>query len=765
MTVSAKSSSAYETGPMKVVGRGALRLDALGKVTGDTKYGADLFSKKFLFAKVLRAAHPHAEILKIDTSAAKKLPGVIAVLTHKDVNGTNLHGLIRRDQEALCSTKVRYLGDAIAIIIATDEETAAEATKHIRVDYKVLPGVFNFDDALKPDAPKIHAEGNVLGEKHLRKGDAAKAMAEAEVVVEDTIQTQTCDHAFLDLEAGRAKWDGKMLTIEVPGQWLHEECRLIALALGLPVEKIRIIQPATGGAFGGREDISIQIYLGLCALKLKGKTICMRYSRSESMIVRHKRHPIRIHYKLGAKKDGTLTAAQVTFYVDKGAYASTGIAVMRKASSHATGPYKVPNISVDVLGVFTNNNPCGAMRGFGAAQTAIAYEGLMDRLATKLGMDKAELRMKNLVKSGDEVTTGQIVPYATAVECFDAVLKKIDWKNRSYETPAPHLKRGYGVSIVCFGLGYGDGFPDASRARCRLTPDGMVEVYSSGIDVGQGLINMVSQIAAEEVGVPLEKVRPILADTGRTPESGSSSATRQTYFTGSAVQLAASELKKQLQDIAGAHLKELVYEIKIDNGEAYNAFRPEKRVSLKNLYGEGKKRGFSLEATSVYKPPTMPENTKTGQSMRAFVTYLFGSHACQVLVDTETGEVKVERYIACHDVGKAINPDQVIGQIQGGVTMGIGMALMEEVVLKNGKILNPGFTDYILPTIRDIPEIECIILENPDPGGPFGARGIGEPPLIGCGPAVLSAIYDAIGKPIRELPATPERVWRTLAEK
>jgi CO/xanthine dehydrogenase Mo-binding subunit len=760
----ARSSSAYERGATKVVGKSAQRLDGIDKATGRTKYGQDLFDKKYLFAKVLRAAYPHAEVGAIDTREAKKIPGVLAVLTHSDIGGTNMHGLIRRDQEVLCSKKVRYLGDAIALVVAKNEEIAEQALKKIVVDYKPLRAVFSIEDALKPDAPQIHTEGNVLGEKHLRRGDAPKAMSEADVVVEDVIQTQTTDHAFLDLEAGRARYDGKMLTIEVSGQWLHEERRLIALALGMPLEKLRLIQPATGGAFGGREDISIQIYLGLCALKLKGKTICLRYSRSESMIARHKRHPVRVDYKLGAKKDGTLVAAQVIFYVDKGAYASTGIAVMRKASSHATGPYKVPNVWVDVVGVFTNNNPCGAMRGFGAAQTAIAYEGLMDRLADKLGMDKAELRRKNLIKSGDSVTTGQIVSHATALECFDAVLKKIDWNHRSYDTPAPHLKRGYGLSIVCFGLGYGDGFPDASRARCKLNDEGVVELYSSAIDVGQGLLNMVCQIAAEEIGVPLEKVRPILADTELTPESGSSSATRQTYFTGSAVQLAASELKQQLRDIAAAHLQELVYEIKIENGEAFNVFHPEKRLTLKELAHEGKKRGFSLEATSLFKPPTMPEDTKTGQSMRAFVTYLFGSHACQVLVDTETGEVKVERYIACHDVGKAINPDQVIGQIQGGVTMGIGMALMEEVVLKNGKILNPGFTDYILPTIRDVPEIECIVLEIPDPGGPFGAKGVGEPPLIGTGPAVLSAIYDAIGKPIRELPATPERVWRAMQQ-
>jgi CO/xanthine dehydrogenase Mo-binding subunit len=258
-----------------------------------------------------------------------------------------------------------------------------------------------------------------------------------------------------------------------------------------------------------------------------------------------------------------------------------------------------------------------------------------------------------------------------------------------------------------------------------LRADGIIEIYSGACDVGQGLINMVSQITAEEIGVPLENVRPILADTARTPEAGSSSATRQTYFTGSAVHIAAAELKKQLQDIAGTSLKELVYEIKIENGEAYNYMHPGKRMTLKEIAREGKRRGYSLEAMGVYKPPTMPENTETGQSMRAFVTYLFGSHVCQLLVDTETGEIKIERYIACHDVGRAINPDQVIGQIQGGVTMGIGMALMEEVVKTNGKILNAGFTDYILPTIRDVPEIECIILENPDPGGPFGARGLG----------------------------------------
>ncbi len=746
----------------KVVGSDARRLDGIEKATGRAKYGQDLFSRRFLVAKVLRAAHPHAQILGIRTSRAKKLPGVIAVLTHRDVKGTNLHGLIRRDQEVLASSKVRYLGDAVALVVAKTEEIAAAALSRIEVRYQQLPTVHDVDEALKPDSARVHDAGNVLAEKYIRRGDAPSAMAAADITVEETIHTQATDHAFLDLEAGRARYDGRILTIEASGQWIHEERRLIALALGLPLEQVRVRQPFTGGAFGGREDISIQIYLGLAALACKGRTVCLRYSRAESMAARHKRHPIRIHYKLGAKADGTLTAAEVTVWVDKGAYASTGVAVMRKAASHATGPYRVPNVWVDVIGVFTNKNPCGAMRGFGAAQMAIAYEGLMDRLAARLCMDKADLRRINLIRPGDCVTTGQVLQHATAVNCLDAVLKKIDWPNRSYTTPAPHLKRGFGVSAICFGLGYGDAFPDASRARCRLTQEGIVEVFSGGVDMGQGLVNMVAQIVAEEIGIPLDQVKPVLADTNCTPESGSSSATRQTYFTGSAVQIAAAELKKQIQDIAAVRMKELVYDIAVQNGMAFSIHRPAKSVSLRELAREGKKRGFSLETTGIFKPPTMEEDKERGLSMKAFVTYLFGSHACELLVDTETGAVKIERYVACHDVGKAINPQAVEGQIQGGVAMGIGMALMEEVTLRDGKITNPGFTDYIIPTAHDVPQIECLILENPDPGGPFGARGIGEPPLIGTAPSILSAIHDAIGKPIQVLPATPERIWRTL---
>jgi CO/xanthine dehydrogenase Mo-binding subunit len=824
---------------MATVGQSLLRIDAQGKVTGETPYGGDLYQKGMLHAKVLRSQYAFANVLSMDVSQARAAAGVIGVYTAADVKGTNKTGLIARDQEVLAHTQVRFMGDALAVVLAETEQAARNALKLIKVEYEPLPALHTIDQALAPDAPRIHEYGNLMGGKRIRKGNAERALSsECDVVVEETFQTQTVDHAFLDVEAGYGEYDGDTLTLNVSGQWVHEERRLCALALGLPIEKVRIIQPATGGAFGGREDISIQMYLGICAMRNPGKKIYLRYTRAESMIARHKRHAIRCHYQLGAKTDGTLCAAKITVWSDEGAYASTGIAVMRKASSHSTGPYRIPNVSVDVYGVHTNNNPTGAMRGFGAAQMAIAYEGMMDRLAKKLGMDRLELRLKNLLVSGEAVTTTQVIPLVTAKECLEAALvqwakgkktgdgpilpmreqsdldasnddrstetntavpraadvlesgggrevartqhpfvapfsaavrsyeqAKSIWDARTYETPAPHLKRGYGISVFCFGLGYGDGFPDASRARVCFNEKDELEVYSGAVEVGQGLLNMIAQVAAEEVGVPIEQVRVIAADTALTPESGSSSATRQTYFTGSAVKIACSELREHLLDVAENRLGVHPLEVKVENGIMFEAAHPDNRVELKEVLAEARRRGVHLEASALFKPRTVEENPATGLSPRAFITYLFGSHIAQVLVDTETGQVKIERLVACHDVGRAINPQQVEGQIQGGVTQGIGMALMEEVLMsEQGKMLNPGFTDYILPSCKDLPFIEAVILEHDDPGGPFGARGIGEPPLIGTTPAVLNAIYDALGVPVPESPATAERVWKAIQQ-
>lgn len=759
------STTPYKEETRGPVGTNARRIDGVEKVTGAALYGADFFyDRADLFAQVVRSELAHGRLKAVKLEKALKVPGVVAVYTAKDAPGTNRQGLIHRDHPVLVEDRILYRGDALAIVVAETETAAQLGREAVEIEYEKLPVIATMDDALAPGAPKLHPDGNVMGGKRIRKGDADAALGAADVIVSETFETQTVDHAFLDIEAGIALWDGNHLTIHVSGQWAHEERRLVALALGMPMEAVRIICPATGGAFGGREDISIQVYLGMVALRHPNKTIAMRYSREESMRARHKRHALRIHYTLGAMEDGTITAAKITVFSEEGAYASTGPAVLRKAASHSTGPYRVPNVHVDVYGVFTNNNPTGAMRGFGACQMAIAYEGMMDRLATRLGMDRRELRRKNLIESGEAVTTGQIIPLATAHECLDAAWNQFE-ANRKKDRPLlAHERRGVGMSVICFGLGYGDGFPDASRATVRFNAAGRLEVLTGGVEYGQGLITIMAQIAAEELGLDTSEVDVVWADTGRTQESGSSSATRQTYFTGNAVKIAASELREQVLDAAGRLIHVHPHELDLVGGAVVGRFDPSIKRPLSEILKAARDRNYSLSCDGIFKPRTVCEDFDTGQSPRSFITYLFGAHISQVVVDIETGETRVERHIACHDVGKAINPQSVAGQMVGGATQGIGMALMEEVVMKEGRMMNANFTDYILPTFRDVPEIETVILETDDPGGPFGARGVGEPPLIGAVPAVLGAIGNAIGVAPSATPCTPQRVWEMVKE-
>ncbi len=747
--------------PPHAIGRSVLRADVRDKVTGEARYGGDLRGPETLSAAVVRSPHPHARILGVDASAARALPGVVAVFGRDDIDGTNRHGLIKRDHPVFCDDVARYLGDAVALVVATTPEAAEHGRNAVRVDFEALPVLGTMDEAMAPGAPALFPTGNVLSQQLIRKGDAEAALATADAVVRCRFKMRGVDHAFLDVEAGYAEPEGEGVVIHASGQWIHEERRLVALAIGVPVEQVRIVQPATGGAFGGREDISIQIYLGLAALKL-GQAVRIQYTREESMVARHKRHPIEVDYTLGAKADGTFVAAKVVIRSDEGAYASTGPAVLRKAVSHCTGPYRVPNIHCDGVAIVTNTCPTGAMRGFGACQLAIAYEGAVEAMARELGVDAVTLKRKNLLKDGDRLTTNQVVNVASGGEVLEAALTKFGWESRSHSAPAPHLRRGFGVSSICFGLGYGDGYPDRSFARVRIAEDGVVEVRSSGVDVGQGLHGLLGQIAAEVLGIEPAEVRVIGHDTGTTPESGSSSATRQTVFTGNAVKLAASEVHRQLMDAAASTLGLHWDDLLMSDGCVVSALGPEVKLPLAFVVRAARERGYSLDHTALYQPRTVPGGELDGLSPRAFLTYMFGSHVAEVLVDVETGEVKVQRIVAAHDVGLAINPREVAGQIEGGVAQGLGMALMEEIVTRDGKILNASFTDYIIPTIVDVPTIEAVIVERPDLEGPFGARGVGEPPLIGTVPAILAAIADAIDAPVRETPATSERVWRLL---
>lgn len=745
------------------IGKSIQRTDGRGKVTGETKFGADVCGSEVLTAQVVRSPVAHGKILSVDTSAALALEGVVDVLVGKDVPGRNGHGLYRGDQPVLADDRVRYKGDAVALVVAESPEAALRGAAAVKIEVEALPVISTVQEALAKGAFPLYDEGNVLVQGVIRTGDADKALAEeAEVVVEHEIETQCVDHAFLDLEAGWAEMDGDTVVINAAGQWLHEERRIISLALGLPLERIRLIQPPTGGAFGGREDISIQIVLGLAAMKLRRK-VRIGYTRHESMVARHKRHPIRIHYTLGAKRDGTFVAAKVKIESDEGAYTSTGPFVLRKAVSHCTGPYRVPTITCDGVAVFTNNNPTGAMRGFGAAQMAIAYEGAVDRMARKLGIDPIALRKKNLLRDGEHVTTTQALVVASGRDCLDAALERFgDWDKRSYQTPAPHLRRGYGVSTICFGIGYGDGFPDTSRTRVRFDEHGVLEVYTSAVDVGQGLHSMIAQIAGSELGIDPAEVRVIASDTELTPDAGSSSATRQTVYTGNSVKLAAAELAWEIKDIALQYTGQTWHSLELKGGRVRSGGPDKVVMPLSQVVRLGRERGYTLDKLGVYRTSTSVRNDATGHSPRAFITYMFGAQIAEVLVDIETGEVRVVRIVAAHDVGKAINPQQVEGQIEGGVVQGVGMALMEEVVSKDAVIQNASFTDYIIPTIVDAPKIDAVIVEREDHAGPYGARGVGEPPLIAAVPAIAAAIGDAIDAEVTRFPATAERVWRLI---
>lgn len=747
------------------IGKSIPRIDAEGKVRGKTQFGGDMCGMEVLSAQVVRSPIAHGRILNVDTTQALALEGVVAVFTSDDVGGLNGHGLYRGDQPVLAGDRVRYKGDSVALVVARTPQIAEEAAALVKIDVEEYPIISTMEEALSDDAFKLYEDGNVLVQGVIRTGDADKALEEeADVIVEHEIETQCVDHAFLDLEAGWAQMEGEIISIYAAGQWLHEERRIIALALGVELEKIRLVQPPTGGAFGGREDISIQIFLGLAAKKLN-KKVRIQYTRHESMIARHKRHPIKIHYTLGAKKDGTFVAAKVKIISDEGAYTSTGPFVLRKAVSHSTGPYRIPHIKTDGVAVFTNNNPTGAMRGFGAAQMAIAYEGAVTKMARSLGLDPIALRRKNILASGENVTTTQSLVVASGNDCLDAALKQFgNWDKRNYQCDDPHKRRGYGVSVICFGIGYGDGFPDTSRARVRFDESGVLEVYLSAVDVGQGLHSMAAQIVGSELGVDPEKVHVIASDTMRTPDSGSSSATRQTVYTGNALKIAASELAWEVKDIALEYTGQTWHNLDLRNEQVISRGDEKLVMPLAHVVRHGRERGYSLDKTGIYRTNTSPKNEDTGHSPRAFVTYMFGAQIAEVLVDIETGEVKVERIIAAHDVGKAINPQQVEGQIEGGVVQGIGMAIMEEVISDKGVIKNASFTDYIIPTFRDAPKVEAVIVECEDHAGPYGARGVGEPPLIGAVPAILGAISDAIDVEILQTPATAERIWKLINE-
>jgi CO/xanthine dehydrogenase Mo-binding subunit len=740
---------------MRQIGIEIPRVDVLEKVLGRAKYGADLSTEESLYLKVIRSTRPHAKIIGIETEEALNIEGVKRIFTARDIPGKNLIGVITKDQPVLVPDRVRCIGDPVALVAAETIEATEEAGKKVRVFYEDLPCVNSPEEALKLDAPLIHKDGNQLIEFNVIKGDVQKGFKEADLIIEESYETSWVDHAYLEPDAGISFIDEEgRVTIVCPTQNVHYDQREVAAFLSLPLEKVRIIQSATGGGFGGRLDITVQCLLALATFHLRRQAKII-YSREEVFQVISKRHPLKIKYKSGAKKDGRLTAIEVEIIGDTGAYASYGATVGIRSAVHATGPYLAPNVKVRSRMAYTNNPWSGAMRGFGVPQMAFAHESQMDLLAKALGMDPIEVRLKNALTIGSETATGQTLMSSVGIE---QTLRKVkEWREQNQLTEVdsgrPYIKKGIGIGSMWYGIG-NTGVANPSTAQIEVDPNGEIRLLTGVADIGQGSDTALLQIASESLGISLHEIRLIRADTALTTDAGATSASRQTYVSGNAILDAIKQLKQKAIREAGQLLgldeKDLFYE----EGEVKVRTCLTTSLPVREV---ARRIGKPLKGEGSFDPETTRLDSKTGQGS-PYATYAFATHLAEVEVDTETGKVRVSRVIACHDVGRAIHPKNVIGQIIGGVTMGLGFALMEEYIPEE----TVSFVNYLIPTSKDVPEVIPILVEENEPSGPFGAKGVGEPALIPCAPAILNAIADAIGERITHLPANLERVLEVV---
>jgi selenium-dependent xanthine dehydrogenase len=776
----ADPSTTLRTGlvPRLAVGHPLPRPDARIKATGEAVFAADLYPSTalrlcsgqgsghrfegMLHGKVLRSHYPHARVLRVEPSKAQALPGVVAVLTAADVPGARNHGLLRNDWPVLAYDKVRYVGDAVALVAAETEEIAEAALKLIKVDYEPLPVVASAEAALAKDAPLIHEEGNILKHLNFHRGDVEAAFAQADIVIENEYRTPAGDHSFLEPEAGVATVDDEgHVTVYAGSQIPFEDQRQIAASLDLPQEKVRVVQTQVGGAFGGKEDVHVQIHVALLA-QATGRPVKLVFTRQESMIVHPKRHATVIRLKTGATKAGKLLAVQAHIIGDTGAYASLGEPVMTRTATHASGPYEVPNFKVDCYAVHTNNPPAGAYRGFGVPQATFASETQMDILADKLGMSPFELRRINALKVGATTATGQTLRESVGLlECIDRVeetIKTVEEADLRSPSSNLHSQRGWGVACAYKNVGLGSGLADSAGAEVELLDDGRAIVRAGAAEVGQGLMGVLAQMVVEELGVDYGKVEVILGDTGQCLDGGPTTASRQTYVTGNAVRCAARQVRQALASAAAEELDAAPDTLFF---QEERISRPDGRsISLgKAITLARGEEGRSLDASYVYTPPRTVPLEEEGDKHFA---YGYAAQAAQVEVDITIGKVKVLKVIAAHDVGRAINPMAVAGQLEGGVMMGLGYALTEEFKVEEGRVLSDSFVKYQVPRIRQMPEIVPIIVEHETVDGPYGAKGVGEITSIPTTAAITNAIYAACRARIFSLPATPGRILAAL---
>jgi xanthine dehydrogenase D subunit len=748
-----------------VIGESARRADGAPKVKGQFLYGSDLWADNMLWGYTLRSPHPHARIRSIDVSKAVASPGVHAVLLAPDVPGKKTYGLDFADQPVLAGERVRYQGEPVVILAAVDLETAKRAAQTIVVDYEVLPAVTDMEQALRPDAPQVHDYGNILRHVHIVHGDPETP---AEVWVEGYYETGMQDQAMLGPESGMAiPADDGGVDLHVATQWLHVDRQQIAPCLNLPTEKVRLHLAGVGGAFGAREDVSMHVHACMLALRT-GRPVKMSYSREESFFGHVHRHPFRIWIRTGAAPDGRLITAAVRILADGGAYASSSTAVIGNACTFAAGPYEVPNALIDGTMMYTNNPPCGAMRGFGAVQVCFAYEAQMDKLARALELDPVAIRLRNALATGSVLPTGQVIrgsaPVREVIERCAAIPMPAAQSGPRDVLSLPggannvsrgeHLKRGVGFAVGYKNIAYSEGFDDTSEVRVKLflgAKGPVAEVHCAAAEVGQGVHTVLAQIARTELGAVDVVLHPTDTAVG---SAGSTSASRQTVMSGGAVQLACRAVRDELFRRAAEDWKRGSFgpmpsgEFALDAGGIISiGDRPVGRIE-------------DFLATPIEQTRTFHHRRTTPMDARGqgdpHVMFAFAAQRAVVEVDADLGLVRVVQIAAAQDVGKALNPQSVLGQIEGGTAQGLGLALMEEIQLADGKVRNPNFTDYLIPTILDMPTVESELVEEPEPGVPFGAKGVGEPSTIVSTAAIVAALRDATGRELNRVPVRPD---------
>ena len=728
------------------------------RVTGRALFGADMTRPGDLALAVARAPEGPARITRLDLSAARAMPGVVRIFTAAGVPGRNLYGVIAptKDQPVLADGLVRCPGEAIALVAAQTKAQALAAASAVKMTLDPLPAVRDGSLALEPDAVRVHDKTNLLFETNIVRGDVEAALAESAVVVSRRYTTKMVDHAAIEPEGGRADWVDGRVVVTACTQNPHYDQADLASVLGVPEDRVRVVQAETGGAFGGKLDLSVQLYLALACYHLH-RPVSMVYSREESFLATGKRHSLIIDCKTGADADGNLTGAQMDILVDTGAYASYGLAVCVRAAVHGLGPYRVRNVRVRSRAAYTHNPWCGAMRGFGVPQAALAHEGQMNALAEELGLDPIEFRIKNALTTGDTTITGQRLGGGVGlVECLEAIRPYYHrWLDRAGDDG--HLSRGVGVGAMYYGIG-NTAVSNPSGARVEVNSDGQLILFTGAADIGQGSDTVLTQIVAERLGWDMDRVTLVRADTDLTPNAGATSASRQTFISGNAVRAAAANLEDLLLGEGEDALEIGRHDLILEGGMVIARGAPDKGIKVTDLARAIEDRGGRAMAEGHFDPRTTGLDPETGQGS-PYQTYAFAAHAALVEVDRDTGLIRVDRVAAAHDVGRAVNPKGVEGQIAGGVVMGLGYATMEEY--EPGEGVN--FDQYHIPTMADVPQITPILIEKGDPEGPFGAKGVGEPALIPTAPAVAAAVGAAVKRPMTDLPLNLERVmaaWR-----